>query len=653
MRALGDALRPLADPSAIQATACRMLGDQLNASRATCFVIEGGQYVVQQDYSRDLPALAGPYPLGILGTRILQALRAGEDAVVVSVASDSLLAADEKASYASVQVDAFIAVPLVKDGGFVAALSVQSGTPRDWTTSEIALVREAAERIWDAVERARAVEALQISDARLRALFSQMVGGVAETDLSGRFLAVNRRYCEMVGYSAEELLQIHIQDISHPDDYERNHQQVQQLFHDGQPFDIEKRYVRRDGAIIWVHNHVSVVADAAGRACGIISVSVDITERKQQEQQLRRGADLLNFIIDRSPFGFYIVDADFRISHMNADSQARAFRHVNPAIGQRLDEAIRVLWPEDVAAVIIDRFRQTLETGEPYVAPALVSQRADLPVVESYEWQLQRITMPDGRHAVVCYYYDTTRLSEAERALRESVLRKDAFLATLAHELRNPLAPLRNGVHLLRHVHTSGGASSQGVLQMMDRQLIHLVRLVDDLLDVSRITRGKLELRRKPMDFASVVEGAVEISRPAIDAGRHRLLIQQADGPLLMHADADRLIQVLSNLLNNAARYTDSGGEIQLTTARDGINALVSVRDNGMGIAAEMLGTIFEPFTQLDRSGERVQGGLGIGLTLARSIVEMHGGSLEARSEGPGRGSEFLVRLPMIAAPAV
>jgi signal transduction histidine kinase len=326
---------------------------------------------------------------------------------------------------------------------------------------------------------------------------------------------------------------------------------------------------------------------------------------------------------------------------------------VNPAIGQRLDEAIRVLWPEDLAAVIIDRFRHTLETGEPYVAPALVSQRADLPVVESYEWQLQRITMPDGRHAVVCYYYDTTRLSEAERALRESVLRKDEFLATLAHELRNPLAPLRNGVHLLRHVHTSGGASSQGVLQMMDRQLIHLVRLVDDLLDVSRITRGKLELRRKPVDFESVVEGAVEISRPAIDAGGHRLLIQQADGPLLLHADADRLIQVLSNLLNNAARYTDSGGEIQLTTARAGFNALVSVRDNGMGIAAEMLGTIFEPFTQLDRSGERVQGGLGIGLTLARSIVEMHGGSLEARSEGPGRGSEFLVRLPMIAAPAV
>jgi PAS domain S-box-containing protein len=652
MRSLGDALRPLADPSAIQAAACRMLGEQLNASRATCFVIEGGQYVVQHDYSRDLPALAGRYPLGSLGGRVLQALRSGEDAMVLSVASDCLLSDEEKASYAAEQVEAFIAVPLVKDGGFVAALSVQSGTPRDWTTSDIVLVKEVAERIWDAVERARAVEALQISDARLRALFSQMVGGVAETDLAGRFLAVNRRYCEMTGYSAEELLQIHIQDISHPDDYDRNHQLVQQLFQDGQPFDIEKRYVRKDGAIIWVHNHVSVVADAGGRACGIISVSVDITERKRQEQQLRRGADLLHFIIDRSPFGFYIVDADFRISHMNADSQARAFRNVNPAIGRRLDEAIRVLWPEDLAAVIIDRFRHTLETGEPYVAPALVNQRADLSVVESYEWQLQRITMPDGRHAVVCYYYDTTRLSEAERALRDSVLRKDEFLATLAHELRNPLAPLRNGVHLLRHVHTSGGASAQGVLQMMDRQLVHLVRLVDDLLDVSRITRGKLELRRKPVDFASIVEGAVEISRPAIEAGGHRLLIQQADGPLLMHADADRLIQVLSNLLNNAARYTDSGGEIRLTTAREGSIALVSVRDNGMGIAAEMLGMIFEPFTQLDRSSERVQGGLGIGLTLARSIVEMHGGSLEARSEGVGRGSEFLVRLPMNVAPA-
>src|SRR5690606_18602310 len=145
--------------------------------------------------------------------------------------------------------------------------------------------------------------------------------------------------------------------------------------------------------------------------------------------------------------GFYIVDSDLRITHMNADSQARAFRNVNPAIGRRFEEAIRVLWPEPLATECIGRFRHTLSTGEPYDCRGLVSERADLAAVECYDWQLQRITMPDGRHAVVCYYYDTTRVRQIENELREADRRKDEFLATLGHELRNPLAPIRNGLH--------------------------------------------------------------------------------------------------------------------------------------------------------------------------------------------------------------
>jgi PAS domain S-box-containing protein len=451
----------------------------------------------------------------------------------------------------------------------------------------------------------------------------------------------------MVGYSAEELLGMRMQDISHPGEYARNHELVQRLIEDDQPFEIEKRYVRKDGSTVWVHNSVSPVPDVHGRPKGIIAVSVDVSERKRQEQQIRLGAELLNVIIDESPSGFYIVDADFRISHMNLDSQARAFRNVNPAIGRRFDEAIRVLWPEPLATDMIRIFRHTLDTGEPYTSPGLISQRADLPGVETYEWQLRRITMPDGRHAVVCYYYDTTRLREVEQELREADRRKDEFLATLAHELRNPLAPLRAGLHLLKHLPDRVEAAN--VYQMMDRQLRHMVRLVDDLMEVSRITRGKVELRREPVDLVGIISSAVETSRPLIEQGKHQLEISLAGESLVLDADAVRLIQVFANLLNNAAKYTDAGGLIHVTTRRDGADAVISVQDNGAGIPDDMLGKIFDLFTQADRTAGRAQGGLGIGLTLVRSIVTLHGGSIEARSAGAGRGSQFVVRLPLAA----
>jgi signal transduction histidine kinase len=368
--------------------------------------------------------------------------------------------------------------------------------------------------------------------------------------------------------------------------------------------------------------------------------------RPHADEQVRRGAELLNFLIDSSPTGFYIVDADFRISHLNADSQARAFRNINPAIGRRFDEIMHIIWPEPVALEIIDIFHRTLATGEPYKSPGLVSERADLGAVETYDWQLLRITMLDGRYGVVCYYYDTTRLRQVEQQLLEADRRKDEFLATLAHELRNPLAPIRNGLHLLRRIRASNGDPAH-VHEMMERQVNHMVRMVDDLMEVSRITRGQVELRKNRVDLASVVHSAIETSKPLIDSSRHLLEISLADEPLKLEADAVRLTQVFANLLNNASRYTDEGGRIWLSARREGSDALVSIRDNGIGIPSDMLTKVFDLFTQVDRNNSRSQGGLGIGLTLVRSIVDMHGGSIEVKSDGAGRGSEFLVRLPL------
>jgi len=239
---------------------------------------------------------------------------------------------------------------------------------------------------------------------------------------------------------------------------------------------------------------------------------------------------------------------------------------------------------------------------------------------------------------------DITERKRAEQALRDADRRKDEFLATLAHELRNPLAPIRTGLHLLRAA-PPGSSVGDEARAMMERQLGQLIRLVDDLLEVSRISSGKIELRPAPIELAAAVLSAVETSRPAIEAARHRLDVSLPPQPVTLHADLVRLSQVLANLLNNAAKYTDPGGRIAIAARREGAEAVVSVRDTGIGIAADMLPRLFSLFAQGDRN--RSQGGLGVGLALARRLVELHGGRIEVRSDGAAQGSEFVVRLPI------
>ena len=235
---------------------------------------------------------------------------------------------------------------------------------------------------------------------------------------------------------------------------------------------------------------------------------------------------------------------------------------------------------------------------------------------------------------------------QAEERLRQADRRKDEFLATLAHELRNPLAPLQNALNIRRLAAANGDDALQDA---MERQLALLVRLIDDLLDVARITRGKLVLRKAPTTLQDVLAAAVELAMPLIESGRHRLQTHVPDSPLALHADASRLAQVFANLLNNAAKYSDSGSVIELHAAREGDTVLVRVRDRGIGLAPEQLEVIFELFEQADTAIERARGGLGIGLTLVRTLVQLHDGQVGACSDGPGRGSEFRVRLPCVA----
>ncbi len=245
---------------------------------------------------------------------------------------------------------------------------------------------------------------------------------------------------------------------------------------------------------------------------------------------------------------------------------------------------------------------------------------------------------------------EVAQRKRVEELLRQADRRKDEFLAMLAHELRNPLAPIRNSIHILQQ-RMPNEEPLRRPLEVMDRQVRQLAGLVDDLIDVSRITRGQINLRKQTLELSEVIAQAVEASRPLLEARGHRFNLQMPDQPIFVEADPTRLSQVILNLLNNAAKYTEDGGSVHLSIERSGSEVVLRVRDSGMGIPPEMLPRIFELFVQGERTLDRAQGGLGIGLTVVRRLVELHGGSVQAFSEGLGRGSEFVVRLPTVPAP--
>ena len=310
------------------------------------------------------------------------------------------------------------------------------------------------------------------------------------------------------------------------------------------------------------------------------------------------------------------------------------------ALGKNCHEVLRTIFPVPLAQI-----RDTLHAQGNWEGELIHTRKDGTTVVVASHWALH--SDAKGRPiAVLEVNNDVTELKQLQETLRLSDRRKDEFLAMLAHELRNPLAPILNALHIMRLAPQNATRVEDSRL-IIERQVRHMVRLIDDLLDLSRITRGKIQLRMQPVDLAQVVQTAVEGSRPAIDAAGHKLVVALPADPVYFEADPTRLSQVLSNLLNNAAKYTEPGGRIEIVARQEGEDLVISVRDSGVGIPREMLPNIFEMFAQADRSLNRSQGGLGIGLSLVRGLVRLHGGTVSARSEGPGKGSEFVIRLPL------
>jgi PAS domain S-box-containing protein len=436
-------------------------------------------------------------------------------------------------------------------------------------------------------------------------------------------------------------------DAIHPDDRER----VGALVRDaesGDRYEADYRVTRPDGSIRWVTARGQVERDADGTAVRFPGVVIDVTDRKLAEAALHRVTAesermrrLYETVLSATPDFIYVFSLDHRVLYANESLIRMWGRGREGAIGKTFLEIGYEPWHAEMHDREIDQVRATREPI-----------RGEVPFTGThgrriYDYIFVPVIGADGEvEAVAGTTRDVTDRKEAELTLSDSDRKKDEFIALLAHELRNPLAPIRNGLQVVRRARDE--AVRERAQDMMDRQLAHMVRLIDDLLDVSRISRNKLELRRAPVALADVVESAVEAAQPAIEAAGHELLVSLPTRPVRLEADLTRLAQVLSNLLTNSAKYTERGGTIWLSAERRAGVIEVTVTDTGIGIPRESLPRIFDMFSQVDRSIERSTGGLGIGLALVKGLTEMHGGEVVATSDGEGRGSTFTVTLPVI-----
>ena len=333
--------------------------------------------------------------------------------------------------------------------------------------------------------------------------------------------------------------------------------------------------------------------------------------------------------------GFVAYDAGWRMTYMNASAERLLGRSRAEVLGKTWHQA----FPHAVGNSVDQMYQR--------VKSMRVPERMEYFYAHYKIWmEISASPLSDG--GVGVYFRDISDRKAAEAGLRDAARRKDEFLATLAHELRNPLAPIANAVEVL-NLQGSMEPVPSAARDVMGRQLKVMARLIEDLLDASRITSGKLELRRDRVELAAVIEQALETSRPHLRG--HEFTVAMAAGPAWVDADPVRLAQVFSNLINNACKYTPAGGQVRLSAEREGARVRVRVRDNGIGLAAEHMPRLFEMFSQVAPAIERRQGGLGIGLALSRALVEMHGGTIEAASDGPGRGAEFSVTLPAFDAP--
>ena len=456
---------------------------------------------------------------------------------------------------------------------------------------------------------------------------------------------------EILGLSASDeplSAQRFMDEFLHPDDVALFAAAAALTMETGARFQFQGRLIRKSGEVRWIDFLGKPQPVHDGESPLILGVVSDITERKVAEVELRDSRTRFEQIVSQAATGVVQAGTDGRITVVNQ----KFCDMLGYPREQLLTMALMDITAAGSRASTLDVVDQLLAGAE-----GVVVQKQYLRADGVAIWASSSVSAVRGPHqefegivAIVVDISDDRRVEENLRQLAadlsEADRRKSDFLATLAHELRNPLAPISTGLSVLKLAGDSPAMVTK-LRPMMERQLAQMVRLIDDLLDVARISGGKIHLQKSVVQLRAVLAAACETSMPAIERGAHRLVVRQPDDTLWLDADPTRIAQVLSNLLNNAAKYTPRGGLIEVDARKEGANVVVVVSDNGIGMPPEALPTIFDMFNQVHQNMDHAQGGLGVGLSLVQRLVQMHGGSVEAFSAGPGKGSVFTVQLPL------
>lgn len=499
----------------------------------------------------------------------------------------------------------------------------------------------------DITERKRAEEALRQSRERLAWVLEVTGVGLWLNELPLGRLNWDDRTRELffVPPGVDPTIDLFWQRL-HPDDREPTRLAVEAALRDRTSYAIDHRAIDpATGEVRWIRSAGQAAYAADGTPTRFDGINYDISERKRAEEALRNSEQLYRAIGESIDYGVWVCEPDGR----NIYASESFLKLVGLTQQQCSDFGWGDILHPDDAEHTIAAWKECVRTGGTWD----IEHRCKGVDGQWHAILARGVPVRDEKGEITCWAginLDISRIKEAEQALRDADRHKDEFLAMLAHELRNPLAPVRNAVTVLQYA-GSTDPRLQRQSGIISRQVTHMARLLDDLLDVSRITRGKIVLQKQPVHLTDVLAHAVETATPLVQSRNQTLHVTDPPDKLLVEGDPDRLAQVVGNLLNNALKYTHEGGEIWLEAKREGGQAVICVRDNGMGIAPEMLPRIFELFAQADRTLGHAQGGLGIGLTMVHRLVQMHGGTVDAHSAGLGYGSEFIVRLPALPEP--
>jgi PAS domain S-box-containing protein len=652
---LTDALRPIADPLEIQAMTSQMLGEYLGANRVAYFEVRGDHYVVERDYVNGATPMAGSYPIDLFGSKLFAAYRTGRPVFAAHVETDPNLSADQKSAYAARQITAYIGVPLVKDGEFVAGLGVHSSKPREWTADEVALVEEAADRIWTAVDRARAEAALRESEARLQRAIAIETVGVIFFSTDGRITEASEAFLRMSGYSREDVTHglLRWDELTPPEWMPISLEAIKEFETTGRTTPYEKEYVRKDGSRWWGLFAATRLSETEG-----VEFITDISDRKQTEALLRQSESRFRLIVESAKeYAIFTLDlnnvvtgwnagAEHLLGYVEADIIGRSGRIIFTPEDQeqgRHEREIQIALTQGQA--VNERWHVRQDGSRFWGSGLMMTLQDEAGNTQGFVKILQDKTAQRQTEA------QREQLLQQEQAAREAAEQanriKDEFLAVLSHELRSPLNPILGWSRLLQSGNLDTDKTAQA-LATIERNAKLQSELIEDLLDVSRILRGKLNLNVSPIHLAVIIRGAIETVRLAAEAKSITVEAKLDCEIGQVAGDSTRLQQVVWNLLSNAVKFTPPGGRVEVRLEQVDHQAQITVSDNGKGILADFLPSVFDYFRQENSTTTRQFGGLGLGLAIVHHLVELHGGTVTAASAGEGLGATFTVKLPLL-----